>query len=166
MLIRLYWWNRFNLYTLILQCMFIRLVILVIIKKNYSLCILGHKLKCFVDLSQHRCEQKGKCSFLNWLNKFFLQFNWFHIFNALTFILQCKLPLFSCHFLSYVFKNRTTQFIIFSCEQSLFDLTETMGLIPHLHMFFVLLQAEPIIIFHIFFFIFIFFILNKKVLQP
>ena len=53
------------------------------------------KVKFFFKSFHHRHEQQSKCICLVQLNNFFLQFNWFHIFYALIFILQYTLTVFS-----------------------------------------------------------------------
>ena len=65
------------------------------VTRFFCLFILGHKLHRFVD-SFHYCrEQRGKCNRHIWLIKIFLQCDWFHIFYALTFILQDTLTVYT-----------------------------------------------------------------------
>ena len=57
----------------------------------YRLYIAGHKLDFFVYSFHHRCEQQGKCNRIILIIEILLRFDLFHIFDALTFILQVSL---------------------------------------------------------------------------
>ena len=85
----------------------------------YRLCIVGHKLHRFVNLFHHCCEQQGKCSHIIWLVAIFLQFDWFRIFDAPTYILQDTLTLFHLQFYH-------VPTIIFNFEVTLFSFETTV----------------------------------------
>ena len=82
----------------------------------YHFYIVGHKLNCFVHLFHNHCEQQGWFSHLVWLNKNFLLVYIFHIFDALTFILQDTLTLFYFSILSHSYSFFNLEFIIFVVE--------------------------------------------------
>ena len=77
------WFVHINL----LKCMIIRLVIIVIIVVILLFIIVGHNFHCFFYLFHHRCEHKGKCNCLIWLNTIIILFKSFHVFGAFLFIL-------------------------------------------------------------------------------
>ena len=72
------------------------------------------------DSFRYHFEQWGKSSCLILLNTIFLRLVSFHIFYAFTFILQDILTLFSYYYFPDYLTNKTTQFIIFSGDWSLF----------------------------------------------
>ena len=82
--------------------------------------MLGPKLHFFVKLLHYRLEQQVKCGRLNWLNTIFLRFDWFNIFDALTFILQDKFTLFSLSMYSHSCNNFYFEVTLFVVETIIF----------------------------------------------
>ena len=80
------------------------------------MCLVGHKLHRFFDSFHYHREYQGKCSHFIQLNTLFLQFDLFHFFDALTFIFQYIIILFSFSMLSHSYHNFNFEVTLFVVE--------------------------------------------------